>query len=233
MENSDLLRGIAFCQPGFAGFFTPWSHQHLPWRLFTFAFMLGLGLKIPCSSQNSVPQTSSFETKFGKKLNPALGLRHRASCASWGIPACSSFGSSSPLISIDHDWVTQDWTVQGRVRLWEVALGTGAWFIGLSYAVSLGHGEIQRPEHCCGWRRVSGSVSWASLSIPRPPDCLPGRCSIITSEPPCWRRASCLPWSRGASSARRKKRHTAEVLASRCHRMHHQAGRRSPLVPPN
>ena len=42
---------------------------------------------------------------------------------------------------ISREWVTADW--QGKLCcVGGVALGTGLWFFGLSWAVSLGHGRL-------------------------------------------------------------------------------------------
>jgi hypothetical protein len=55
---------------------------------------------------------------------------------------------------ISHEWVTPDWP--GKLAcVGGVALGTGLWFVGLSWAVSLGHGKFSektllRMEHLSG-----------------------------------------------------------------------------------
>jgi hypothetical protein len=58
------------------------------------------------------------------------------------------------LYFVSHEWVTPDWP--GKLAcVAGVAVGTGAWFIGLSWAVSLGHGKFSektmlRMEHYSG-----------------------------------------------------------------------------------
>ena len=55
---------------------------------------------------------------------------------------------------ISHEWVTPDWP--GKLTcVAGVALGTGLWFVGLSWLVSLGQGKFSaksllRMEHCSG-----------------------------------------------------------------------------------
>jgi len=55
---------------------------------------------------------------------------------------------------ISHEWVSPDWP--GKLAcVAGVALGTGLWFVGLSWAVSLGHGRFSertllRMEHFSG-----------------------------------------------------------------------------------
>jgi hypothetical protein len=55
---------------------------------------------------------------------------------------------------ISREWVTPDWP--GKLAcVAGVALGTGTWFVGLSWAVSLGHGKFSektllRMEHLSG-----------------------------------------------------------------------------------
>ena len=58
------------------------------------------------------------------------------------------------LYFISHEWVTPDWP--GKLAcVAGVAVGTGAWFAGLSWVVSLGHGKLSektllRMEHYSG-----------------------------------------------------------------------------------
>jgi hypothetical protein len=55
---------------------------------------------------------------------------------------------------ISREWVTPDWP--GKLScVAGVAVGTGAWFLGLSWLVSLGHGKFSektllRMEHISG-----------------------------------------------------------------------------------
>ena len=55
---------------------------------------------------------------------------------------------------ISHEWVTPDWP--GKLAcVTGVALGTGGWFVGLSWVVSLGHGKLSEKtllqmEHLSG-----------------------------------------------------------------------------------
>ena len=71
---------------------------------------------------------------------------------------------------ISREWVTPDWP--GKLAcVAGVALGTGSWFVGLSWVVSLGHGKFSeqtllRMEHYSGAGLVAlalihgGTIIW-------------------------------------------------------------------------
>ena len=133
---------IAFT--GFASFFTE-GYIKAAMELFSFVFMLFLGVKFMMTTAVRVPRrfgatAGRIEERIGERLHPhsafMIGLvRVMANLGVfvfWIILAASF---------ISREWVTPDWP--GKLAcVGGVALGTGLWFLGLSWAVSLGHGKF-------------------------------------------------------------------------------------------
>jgi len=62
---------------------------------------------------------------------------------------------------ISREWVTPDWP--GKLAcVAGVALGTGAWFVGLSWFVSLGHGKFSE-KGLLRWSISPASACWPWL----------------------------------------------------------------------
>jgi L-lysine exporter family protein LysE/ArgO len=147
---------IAFT--GFASFFSK-GYVKAAMELFSFVFMLYLGVKFLMAktvTQSPVhfgARADQFEARLGERLNPhsafMIGLvrvmGNLGVLVFWVILSASF---------ISREWVTPDWP--GKLACVSgVALGTGAWFVGLSWAVSLGHGKFSektllRMEHLSG-----------------------------------------------------------------------------------
>lgn len=146
---------IAFT--GLASFFTRgWIKAAL--ELFTFVFLLYLGIKFVGTKTVASPvhlgaMADRFETRMGERFNPHSAfmtglvrvMGNVGVLVFWVILAASF---------IAHDWVTPDWP--GKMAcVAGVTLGTGLWFTGLSWAVSLGQGKFSektllRMEHFSG-----------------------------------------------------------------------------------
>ncbi|MCX6928776.1 MAG: LysE family transporter [Verrucomicrobia bacterium] len=118
---------IAFT--GFASFFTR-GYVKAAMELFSFVFMLFIGVKFT---------HSAFMTGLVRVMGNVGVL------VFWIILAANF---------ISREWVTPDWP--GKLAcVAGVALGTGSWFTGLSWVVSLGHGKLSektllRMEHGSG-----------------------------------------------------------------------------------
>ena len=133
---------IAFT--GFASFFTR-GYIKAAMELFSFVFLLFLGIKFCLARSVQAPihlsaAADRFETQLGERLHP-----HSA----FMIGLVRVMGNVGVLVFwiilaanfISREWVTPDWT--GKLAcVAGVALGTGLWFMGLSWAVSLGHGKF-------------------------------------------------------------------------------------------
>src|SRR5690242_17857801 len=147
---------IAFT--GFASFFTK-GVVKAAMELFSFVFMLFLGVKfLLTKSVNQRPvdlgQTADrFEETIELRLKPHSAfmtglvrvMANIGVLAFWIIFAANF---------ISREWVSPDWP--GKLAcVTGVAIGTGTWFVGLSWMISLGHGKFSektllRMEHFSG-----------------------------------------------------------------------------------
>jgi threonine/homoserine/homoserine lactone efflux protein len=147
---------IAFT--GFASFFAR-GYVKAAMELFSFVFLLFLGVKFLSSKSVQVPPVrlgaaaQKLEVRVEERFHP-----HSA----FMIGMVRVMGNVGVLVFwiilaanfISREWVTPDWP--GKLScVGGVALGTGVWFVGLSWVVSLGHGKISekkllRMEHFSG-----------------------------------------------------------------------------------
>jgi threonine/homoserine/homoserine lactone efflux protein len=120
-------------------------------EVFSFAFMLYLGIRFLVAT--SLPRAPRIEERIEERLHP-----HSAFMIGFvrvmGNPGVLLFWIILAANFISRGWVPPD--EAGRAAcVTGVALGTGLWFIGLSYAVSLGHRKFSertlvRMEHFSG-----------------------------------------------------------------------------------
>lgn len=146
---------IAFT--GFASFFTKGSVKTIM-ELISFVFLLFLGIKFLLTKSVETPAVhfgaaDRFEVRFGERFHPESAfltgvLRVMANLGVlvfWVILAANF---------ISREWVAPDWP--GKLAcVVGVALGTGLWFLSLSWVVSLGKGKFSnqtllRIEHISG-----------------------------------------------------------------------------------
>ena len=139
---------IAFT--GFASFFTK-GYIKAAMELFSFVFMLFLGVKFLIAT--SVPATNKIEEKIEEKLHP-----HSAFMTGFvrvmGNPGVLVFWIILAANFISREWVGAD-GIDKLACIGGVAVGVGLWFMGLSWAVSLGHKKFSekallRMEHGSG-----------------------------------------------------------------------------------
>jgi threonine/homoserine/homoserine lactone efflux protein len=147
---------IAFT--GFASFFSQ-GPVKAAMELFSFVFMLFLGIKFLMTKSvaqapvNFGAAADRIEERLEKRIHPhsafAIGL-----VRVMGNVGVLVFWIILAANFISREWVTPDWP--GKLAcVAGVALGTSAWFVGLSWAVSLGHGKFSektllRMEHFSG-----------------------------------------------------------------------------------
>jgi len=147
---------IAFT--GFASFFAR-GYVKAVMELFSFVFMLFLGVKFLLAK--SVVQAPVHFGATADKLEERLEKRiHPRSAFMTGLVRV--LGNVGVLVFwiilaanfISREWVSPDWP--GKLAcVTGVALGTGLWFMGLSWVVSLGHGKLSektllKMEHFSG-----------------------------------------------------------------------------------
>ncbi|HXG48641.1 MAG TPA: LysE family transporter [Methylomirabilota bacterium] len=127
--------GMAFT--GFASFFTRGVIK-AAMELFSFAFMLFLGLKFLFA--RSLMKAPKIEEKIEERLHP-----HSAFWIGFvrvmGNPGVFLFWIILAANFISREWVTPDW--EGKLAcIAGVAASVGLWFTGLSWFCSLGHGRL-------------------------------------------------------------------------------------------
>jgi threonine/homoserine/homoserine lactone efflux protein len=155
---------VIYCFVAFTGFSSFFEQRYIKagMELFTFVFLLFLGVKFLMAKSVQGPMPlgptaerleTQFEEKVEAKLHPhsAFMTGLVRVMGNLGVLVCWVFLGAYFL---SHGWVTPDWA--GRLScIAGVALGTGVWFIGLSWLVSLRHGKFSerallRMEHISG-----------------------------------------------------------------------------------
>jgi len=137
ISSGALLMEVIYCSlafTGFASFFTA-GKIHAAMEVFTFLFMLGLGIKYLVVK--SIQPLSARGSRIEEKLHPtsAFMTGFVRVLANFGV---FLFWIFLAVQFISHGWVEPTWASKG-VCVLGVLVGTGLWFYGLSYAVSLGH----------------------------------------------------------------------------------------------
>jgi threonine/homoserine/homoserine lactone efflux protein len=147
---------IAFT--GFASFFTQ-GYVKAAMELFSFVFMLFLGVKFMLSksvqvrSVNLGAAADRLEAQLAERLHPRSAFM-TGLVRVMGNVGVLVFWIILAANFISREWVTPDWP--GKLTcVAGVAVGTGGWFTGLSWVVSLGHGKLSektllRMEHGSG-----------------------------------------------------------------------------------
>lgn len=154
------LMEVIYCFIAFTGFASFFSHGYIKaaMELTSFVFMLFLGIKfILAKSVQAAGHLTDVADKFEEQIESKL---HPHSAFMTGFVRV--LGNVGVLVFwiilaanfISREWVSPDWP--GKLAcVAGVALGTGSWFIGLSWMVSLGHGKLSektllRMEHFSG-----------------------------------------------------------------------------------
>jgi threonine/homoserine/homoserine lactone efflux protein len=147
---------IAFT--GFASFFTR-GYVKAAMELFSFVFMLFIGMKFLLSkSVQARPihlgaAADRIEARLEERLHPHSAFT-TGLVRVMGNVGVLVFWIILAANFISREWVTPDWP--GKLAcVTGVAVGTGGWFTGLSWVVSLGHGKLSektllRMEHFSG-----------------------------------------------------------------------------------
>ena len=147
---------IAFT--GFASFFSQ-GIVKASMELFSFVFLLFLGVKFMLAkSVRTRPvalgaTADRIESRIGERLHPHSAFM-TGLVRVMGNVGVLVFWIILAANFISREWVTPDWP--GKLAcVAGVAVGTGLWFLGLSWVVSLGHGKwsentLLRMEHISG-----------------------------------------------------------------------------------
>jgi len=137
---------VLYCALGFVTSFAGFFKNHYVdagMQVFSFAFMLFLGMKflmaksVPVMDQLEQRLEQRLEERIERKLHPhsAFMIGFVRTMANPGVLLCWMVLGT---YFISRGWVED--SNQGRLAcLIGVTVGVGCWFIGLSWAVSLGH----------------------------------------------------------------------------------------------
>jgi len=153
---------VAYCFvafTGFASFFTR-GYVKAAMELFSFVFLLFLGIKFLLAKSVHAPvrlgaAADRFETRIGERLQPHSAFM-TGLVRVMGNVGVLVFWIILAANFISREWVSPDWP--GKLAcVAGVALGTGMWFIGLSWIVSLGHGKFSE-QRLLSMEHLSGAV---------------------------------------------------------------------------
>jgi len=148
-----VVMEVIYCALAFTGFSSLFERGYIKaaMELFSFVFMLFLGVKFLLA--RTIPATNKIEERIEEKLHP-----HSAFMIGFvrvmGNPGVLLFWIILAANFVSREWVQPNGT--GKLAcIAGVALGTGLWFFGLSWAVSLGHRKFSqktllRMEHFSG-----------------------------------------------------------------------------------
>ena len=168
---------IAFT--GFASFFTR-GYIKAAMELISFVFMLYLGIRFLLAKSVQSPAVNlgsaadKIEVRLQEQLQPHSAFT-TGLVRVMGNVGVLVFWIILAANFISREWVTPDWP--GKLAcVAGVALGTGLWFIGLAWLVSLGHGKFSektllRMEHFSGVGLLvlalihGGTIVWQMQSV--------------------------------------------------------------------
>ena len=132
---------ILYCALAFTSFASFFSKGYVEaaMQIFSFAFMLFLGMKFLMAK--SVPLVDELEHRIEERIERKL---HPHSAFMTGfVRTMANPGVLLCWIVLGANFISRGWvepTGRGKIAcLLGVAAGVGFWFIGLSWAVSLGH----------------------------------------------------------------------------------------------
>jgi threonine/homoserine/homoserine lactone efflux protein len=138
---------VIYCFVAFTGFATFFSAGYVQaaMELFSFVFILFIGIKFLLAGSVQVPALNLG--KLGDRIEKRLGVFQPTSAFLTGLVRV--MGNLGVLVFwiilaanfMSRGWVKPDWP--GKLAcVAGVGLGTGLWFLGLSWGVSLGHGKF-------------------------------------------------------------------------------------------
>jgi threonine/homoserine/homoserine lactone efflux protein len=138
---------VVYCFIAFTGFASLFSRGYVKaaMELCSFVFMLFLGIKFLLAKSVQAPVHLSdaadrMEERIEERLHPhsafmtgVVRVMANVGVLVFWIILAANF--------ISREWVTPDWP--GKLAcVAGVGIGTGCWFVGLSWLISLGHGKL-------------------------------------------------------------------------------------------
>jgi threonine/homoserine/homoserine lactone efflux protein len=151
---------VLYCTIAFTGFSSIFGNKYIKaaMEVFSFAFMLFLGIKFLLAKTVSAPihisrAADQLEDRIEEKFHPHSAF-FTGLVRVMANPGVLLFWIFLAVYFLARDWVQDSW--QSKLAcVGGVAAGTSLWFIGLSWAMSLGHGKFSektllRMEHFSG-----------------------------------------------------------------------------------
>lgn len=151
---------VIYCAIAFTGFSSFFDNRVVKaaMEVFSFVFMLFLGIKFLMAKTVAAPMhisnaTDRIEERIEEKLHP-----HSAFMTGF-VRVMANPGVLLFWIILAANFMSREWVepnLRGKLAcVVGVALGTGLWFLGLSYGVSRGHGRFSektllKMEHFSG-----------------------------------------------------------------------------------
>ena len=155
-----VVMEVIYCAVAFTGFSSFFSRGYVKaaMELFSFVFMLYLGVKFLLAKSVAAPThittaTDKIEARIEEKF------RSHSAFLTGLVRVMGNPGVLLFWIILAANFISREWVEpNGRGKLAcisGVAAGTGVWFLGLSWAVSLGHRKFSertllRMEHLSG-----------------------------------------------------------------------------------
>jgi len=138
---------VIYCAIAFTGFSALFENRVVKasMELFSFVFMLFLGIKFLLAKTVSAPlkigaAAERIEERIEEKFHPHSAFM-TGLVRVMGNPGVLLFWIILAANFISREWVQPN--ANGKLAcIGGVAVGTGLWFFGLSWAVSLGHGRL-------------------------------------------------------------------------------------------
>lgn len=167
---------VIYCAIAFTGFSSFFGNRIVKasMEVFSFGFMLFLGIKFLMAKTVAAPlhissAADKIEERIGGKIHPRSAFM-TGFVRTMGNPGVLLFWIILAANFMSRDWVQPTW--ESKIAcITGVAMGTGLWFTGLSWAVSLGHGKFSektllRMEHFSGISLLifaliqGGNIAW-------------------------------------------------------------------------
>ena len=142
---------VIYCAIAFTGFSSFFTGKFVKaiMELFSFVFLIFLGIKFLLVKSVATPMRISQATdKLEERIEERIEERfHPHSAFMTGmVRVAGNVGVLLFWIILAANFISRDWvepTWESKIACVSgVALGTGLWFLGLSWAVSLGHGKF-------------------------------------------------------------------------------------------
>jgi threonine/homoserine/homoserine lactone efflux protein len=148
-----VVMEVIYCAIAFTGFASFFEQGYIKaaMELFSFVFMLFLGVKFLLAK--NIPAAHKIEERIEGRLHPHSAFM-TGFVRTMGNPGVLLFWIILAANFISREWVKPNGF--GKLScISGVAVGTGLWFIGLSWAVSFGHRKFSektllRMEHFSG-----------------------------------------------------------------------------------